>query len=161
MAATRYAGTVRELVLAAKFRRRREGLRVLARELIAALRETGIDRRVSLVISVPLHPTRRLLRGYDQAELLARQVADGVDLPYLPGALRRCTRTSPQAEAAPLVRAVRMAGAFRPGWRRRRFRGRSVLLVDDVMSTGATADAAARALLDGGAKSVFVGVAAT
>ncbi|MFG0319356.1 MAG: ComF family protein, partial [Planctomycetota bacterium JB042] len=161
VAGLRYGGPARDVVLAVKFSGRREGLRVLAEGLGRALVETGLARRVSLVVPVPLHPWRRLGRGFDQAEELARLVGRALGLPVVAGALRRRRLTSPQARRAPGERAGAMERAFGRGARSRRVRGRAVLLIDDVMTSGATADAAAGALLDAGARAVFVGVAAT
>ena len=162
VAATRYSGSIRGLVLAVKFRRRREGLHFLATELVLALRETSVSSRVGLVTAVPLHPLRRLVRGFDQAELLAGQITRRLRLPLGRAVLRRTRMTSAQAESDPALRPGRMDDAFRV--RRlsvRRVRGRSVLLVDDVLSTGATVDAASRALLQAGARRVYVGAAAS
>jgi predicted amidophosphoribosyltransferase len=98
---------------------------------------------------VPLHPRRRRRRGYDQARELARVVARELELPPV-GGLRRVRSTPAQARLDAALRRANVAGAFAA----ERVAG-TVLLVDDVTTTGATLDAAARALLAGGAAQVF------
>lgn len=161
IAALRYSGAVKELVRALKYRGRRAAAGVLARALVEAVRADPVARRVDSIVALPLHPLRRMGRGYDQAELLARAVATALRLPLLRGALLRWRFTVPQSLQRGERRAVNVRGAFCRGPFVRRVRGKRVLLVDDVMSTGATADAAARALLAAGARAVYVAVAAT
>jgi ComF family protein len=111
--------------------------------------ELGFD----LVVPVPLHPSRERERGYNQAALLAKPLARRLRLPYKPILLVR-TRPRPEKRVLSLEErweAVRGAFATRPGSQVDKQR---VLLVDDVLTTGATLDACARALLDSGAKSV-------
>lgn len=109
-----------------------------------------------LVVAVPLHWMRRLRRGYDQAELLARAVARGASLP-LRRALRRRRATPPQVGLEPRGRKANVARAFACTRRgSAAIADRRVLLVDDVVTTGATAGAACRALLDAGAAAVTV-----
>ena len=114
--------------------------------------------RVSLpaaaaVIAVPLARGRRIARGYDQAALLADALARAARLPRLRAALWRSRETPPQVGRSRAERAANVRGAFQatPA-----VRGGDLLLVDDVVTTGATADAAAGALRDAGARSVIV-----
>ena len=139
----------------------------LARPLAAWLRERRAPGpagtlSADLVVPVPLHPWRRLRRGYNQAELVARPLAALLALPYA-GALARRRPTRTQARLPRHRRRANVEGAFRVRRRhRRRLAGRRVLLVDDVATTGATLDAAARALRRAGAASVVaVAVART
>lgn len=106
------------------------------------------------VVAVPLGRGRRVARGYDQAALLARHLARAAGAPRLRAALRRVRETAPQVGRTRAERARNVAGAFRadPAL----VAGRDLALVDDVVTTGATADAAARALLAAGARSVTV-----
>jgi ComF family protein len=105
------------------------------------------------VLSVPLGRRRRISRGYDQAALLAAAVARAARLPRLRGALRRTRETSPQVGRHRAERARNVAGAFAAS---PRVRGRDLVLVDDVVTTGATADACCAALKAAGARSVLV-----
>jgi ComF family protein len=108
--------------------------------------------RPDLVAAIPLHPVRRRERGYDQAALLARAFAHHAGAPDV-AALVRTRPTRQQARLKARARAENLAGAFRvvePGW----VRGRHVALVDDVATTGATLDAAAKALVIAGARRV-------
>ena len=111
-----------------------------------AIEPTGAD----CVACVPMHPARRHRRGYNHAELLAREVAARLGLPYL-DALERVINTPQQAKADARTRYVNLRDAFRA---RPEARGRRVLLVDDVCTTGATATACAEALRRGGAQRV-------
>lgn len=128
----------------------------LGSELAAAL--PAAWRRPDLVLELPLHAARERERGYNQSAALARALADALGAPHLDGALRRTRATPPQARLGPAQRRANLAGAFtieRAGW----LRGRRVLLVDDVITTGATLDAALAALHDAGAVAAGVTLA--
>ena len=111
------------------------------------------------IVPVPLHWLRRWRRGYNQSAALARGIATRLGLPCHPSWLRRIRNTPQQTHQTPAGRKANVRGAFRtrPG---APVRGRTILLVDDVMTTGVTASEAARALRAGGASRVVVAVLA-
>jgi len=108
----------------------------------------------SLVVPVPLARRRRIARGYDQAALLAGHLARAGGHRRLLGALRRVRETPPQVGRTRAERARNVAGAFAAG--PQPVAGLDLVLVDDVVTTAATADAAAAVLRAAGARSVTV-----
>ena len=147
-----YADVVRAIVHAFKY----DGRRSLARPLGRLLREAGhaVLDGADAVVPVPLHPWKRMRRGFNQAADLARML----DLPVRP-VLRRSRATRTQAGLTPRQRRHNMAGAFALArWpcraRETAIRHQVLVLVDDVMTTGATLDACARVLKRAGAKEV-------
>jgi len=102
---------------------------------------------------VPLHPRRRRERGFNQAELLARALAARLTRECEPAALVRRRETRPQAGLTAAARRRNVAGAFAVR-RQARVAGRLVVLVDDVVTTGATVAACAHALRAAGAREV-------
>lgn len=128
--------------------------------LIAALMaRAGRDLLPStdLIVPVPLHRFRLLSRRYNQSALLARELAAATGKPHAPTVLVRKRATRQQVGLSREGRADNVRGAFLvPPRARPRLAGRSVLLVDDVFTTGATVSAATRALLRGGAREVNV-----
>lgn len=151
-AAGAYQGPLRDAIATFKYR----GERGLAKELGGLVADRlaaalALGERVDAVVPVPLHPRRAAQRGYDQAALLAAEVARRTALPLLP-ALHRIRPTSPQVDLDRRARANNLAGAFvgEAG----SLRGLYVALVDDVATTGATCSAAASALRACGARHV-------
>jgi ComF family protein len=113
------------------------------------------------VAPVPLHPLRLLRRRYNQAAEIARPLARREGLLYLPDALVRRRATQSQAGKSGSGRRRNVAAAFAvPERRRGLIEGRRILLIDDVMTTGATAEGCARALKSAGAARVDVAVVA-
>jgi ComF family protein len=107
--------------------------------------------RPELIVEVPLHPARRRERGYNQAARLAEAVSRQIGCPRLEGALERTRATRTQARLGPAARRSNLAGAFRvacPG----ALAGRSILIVDDVITTGSTLEACCDALARSGAQ---------
>lgn len=137
------------------------GLDFLGRELAEASLAAGIASwlpAADLVVPMPLAWPRRLRRGFNQAERFARPLARRLGLPLL-SVMGRRGRPRPQSRLARTARGAIAAESFgirAPG----ALAGRRVLLVDDVLTTGATARAAASALVTGGASRVTVLVAA-
>jgi ComF family protein len=119
----------------------------------------GIKETIDCVVPVPLHTLRRLKRGYNQADYFARGLMAGcaMQAEYLPQALRRSrfTRTQTRLSRESRQRNLRNAFAVSPQ-SMARVAGRRCLVVDDVVTTGATVDACSRALLSAGALSVVV-----
>ncbi len=140
-------GPVREMVHRLKY----DGWRVLAGVLAKPLAQdlTRRGQRPDALAPVPLHPSRERERGYNQASLLAHELGNLAGIPVARRALVRVRPTPPQVGAQnAAAREAAVAGAFRcdtPS-----LRGRSVMLVDDVCTTGATLNACAAALLAGG-----------
>ena len=157
-AACLYDDASRDLVLQLKHADRTE---------LAGLLSTWISRAAAelldeaeLIAPVPMRPLRMLRRRYNQAAELARPLARRWRKPYAPQVLRRLKGDS-QAGKSASGRRRAVAGAFQvPERCKRMIEGRRVLLVDDVMTTGATAEACARALLRAGARAVDVAVVA-
>lgn len=146
-----YEGVLRELIHLYKYARVKTLARPLGDLLSAALPR---DERFDAVTPVPLHWTRQWSRGFNQSELLAREIARRSGLPLL-GGLRRVRSTPAQAGLSNTARRRNVAAAFRcSGGVRKRLEGQRILLVDDVMTTGATAAACALALKRAGASRV-------
>ncbi len=129
-----------------------QGLSALG-EPMAALMTNSLDFDCDLVVPVPLHRGRMRSRGYNQSALLGGHFARAVGLSFDAGAARRIRATKPLAKSMHRdERRAIVAGAF--AGRPERVDGRRILLVDDVVTTGATLDACATALLEAGAAAV-------
>ena len=158
-AALRYDQQARRLILPLKHGDRVELASILAPMMVRA--GTALLDRADSLIPVPLHRRRLFHRKYNQAAVLAFAVGRLSSLAVLPDALIRTRRTAPLDEKSPEERAREVAGSFTVRASRvNQIIGRTILLVDDVMTSGATANACSAALLDAGAAAVDVLVAA-
>ena len=154
-----YSGSVRKSLLRYKFRNRRSYAAVYGRLLaMKLLRE--YPEGFEVLTWTPISPLRRLRRGYDQVELLAQAVALELGTEAIP-TLSKIRHNPPQSGiTGQAQRRANVLGVYRPV-EPERFRGKRVLLLDDIITSGATASEAARVLLTAGAKEViFAAVAA-
>lgn len=155
LAAVPFTGRSRNVVLGLKYRNRRAVSRHLAGLVVNRLIERRAHHGIDVVTWAPTSAKRRRERGFDQGELLARSVARQLGVPC-----RRLLERDGSASQTGRSRAERLGAAptfvARPG-----IEGRQVLVIDDVVTTGATLSAAAEALADRGASTVLAAVAST
>jgi len=154
--AFRYAPPVDHFVRALKFNNDLGLAALLGAELARTVRAAP---RPDLIVPVPLHAARLRRRGYNQALEIARVIAHELKIPIDAHGLVRHRATDAQSDLPLAARRRNVRGAFKAR-SRHRYRGLSIALVDDVMTSGSTADAAARALRAAGAKHVEVWVVA-
>ena len=144
-------GAVRDMVYGLKYRNLRASAPALAR-LMAAYLESG-PPTFGLLVPVPLHRRRERERGYNQSELLARELCKSVGIPLETRLLRRTRNTPPQVSMkSPDERRLNIEGAFECA---RNLGAITVLVVDDVVTTGSTISSCAGALKAAGASSVY------
>lgn len=154
-AAVVYDGVARRLVHGLKYKDRLDLADTMARWMVRA--GDDVIEEADIVVPVPLHRRRLFMRQSNQSAELARALARCSRLPYLPSVLVRKRATRQQVGLGARARADNVRGAFQVPHRQQMLvKNRSVLLVDDVYTTGATVKSAARTLLLAGAASVSV-----
>lgn len=154
-----YEGLLRTLILRLKHSAGEILAEQLGSLLAQPLERTWRPGEIDVVIPVPLHWSRRLRRGYNQSQAIASGLAACLRLPCKPAWLRRCRATAHQTGLSGAARRENVKQAFRVPWWAA-VRGRVILLVDDVLTTGTTAAEASRALHAAGATRVLVAVLA-
>lgn len=155
VAVYRNDGVLQRLVVGFKYADRHDARHLFASWLVEAAHDLlpGTD----LIVPVPLSRWRLLRRQYNQSAILVRQFAERTGIPWHPGVLIRTRATPPQVGLTREQRRLNVRNAFAvPDRHRSRVEGRKLLIVDDVITTGATAEAATRALKAAGARHVDV-----
>jgi len=148
----RFDGVIRQAIHELKYKNLRAIAGLFARLLNDYLVANPVPAEV--VVAVPLHPKRLRERGYNQSQLLAQELASLIKLPLVDDCLIRKRHSPPQARTATASeRRTNVADAF--SCRDRRLKGKQVLLIDDVATSGATLDGCARALKKAGATTVW------
>jgi competence protein ComFC len=151
-----YEGAIKDLIHEFKYNNRDYLAGILSALMVDFIREYDIPiSSLDLIIPIPLHPARLREREFNQAELLARKIASAYSKPVSSDNLvrRRHTRTQTDLQSSERLTNVKDSFALRfPEL----VKGKNILLVDDVMTTGATSSEASRALKNAGACTVFV-----
>ncbi len=153
-APTRFRGAARDLVHRFKYGREPWLARPLGVLMAEAVQAEPWQGEIELVVGIPLHWRRARRRGFDQAELLAREIGWCLKVPTIRALIRR-RATRPQVTLPREARRRNLEGAFQVR-QPTACRERGILLVDDVLTSGATADAAARALRSCGVRRVHL-----
>ena len=142
---------VKGSLLRYKFRRRRAYASAYGRKLAIKLQERGLE--FDTLTFIPIFPLRKFRRGYDQVALLTKAVSKELAIPYY-RTLRKIRNTPPQSSILePARRRANVLGAYK-AVNTDHIRGKRILLLDDIITTGATASECARVLLTAGAKEV-------
>lgn len=144
---------VSEAVYAMKYQNRRVYGQFFGRELAEKYNGFMEKRGVELIIPIPLHKSKKRLRGYNQSQIVAGELAKRTGIPMDMTKLTRRKKTKPQKSLDDRQRKANISGAFS-------LKGelggkKNILLVDDIYTTGSTLDEAARVLLNGGAENVY------
>lgn len=150
-----HEGALREAVHHLKFSGREELGPLLGRRLAGV-----VNKPNDCIVPVPLHRSRRVQRGYNQAALVARGLSEVLGIPVIDQGLARRRSTGHQAKLDRFSRLQNLRQAFHLTRTPAPWQGKTVLLVDDVLTTGATAAAAAKVILAGGARAVNLAVLA-
>jgi len=155
VAVWRYQGPGREMIHRWKYQADLSGHQFLVGQVVDLLRNQPFTDELDMLVAVPMHWRRRIVRRFNPSAMLACDVARRLGLPFEARVLCRVRNTPSQVRLTRLQRLENVRGAFRVR-RAKRVRGRTVLLVDDVMTTCATAHESARALHLAGARAVYV-----
>ena len=137
-----------------KYGGRRAYADMFAHEMCTALGETVRGWQADAIVPVPLHRKRYRKRGYNQAALLAKEIGRRMNLPVCDGLVGRCRDTVPQKRLNALQRQNNLKRAFK--MLRNDVKLDTIIIVDDIYTTGCTVDEVAKVLLEGGVKKIYV-----
>jgi ComF family protein len=154
-----YGGPIARAIIRLKYERRPDLGRPLGDLLFRAIEPRAPPLAFGVVVPVPLHSSRLAERGYNQSTLIANRLAAGLRIPHWPRALVRTRPTASQATCSREERLANLSDAFAVRQPARVHR-KTILLVDDVRTTGATLEACANTLLSAGATNVTWAVVA-
>lgn len=156
----RYSGMVKDSLIRFKFYSRPGYYRAYAKLLSSRIMKVTGNRRFDMIISVPLHKHKEYTRGYNQAYLISKALSREINLPECSYLLERSRFTDAQSLLDKERRRENVKNAFRVT-NNASTKGKSVLLIDDILTTGCTINECSRTLKEAGAKSVTAAVVAT
>ena len=157
-----YDDVTRASMAKIKYQGRREYLDFYGAAMAARLGKKILNMRPDVLVPVPVHPARRRRRGFNQAEILAQRLSErleevsGVRIPVESAWLLRTKKTLPQKELSPGERRKNLEQAFAPGAIPKD--ARSVVLIDDIYTTGSTVQACTKVLKNAGIQKVYTAV---
>ncbi|MBQ7796375.1 MAG: ComF family protein [Lachnospiraceae bacterium] len=151
-----YDEAARKSMAQIKYNNKREYLDFYGAAMAARYEKTIRRMQVDAIVPIPVHSSRRRKRGFNQAELLAEILAERLNIPMEPELLIRTRKTLPQKELSAMDRLKNLSGAFRAGKIPEGIK--SVLLVDDIYTTGSTIEACARVLRTAGVEKIYFAV---
>ncbi len=150
-----YEGDIRQIIHDFKYRGVREWAVPLGRLMVKTIRQEDGFKDMDIITPVPLHVNRQKIRGYNQSDLLAREISKGLNIPLMTDLMSRIVDTPSQTGLNKKLRHENLAQAFELTGDRE-VKEKIILLVDDIFTTGSTVEACSRILKIGGAKKVFV-----
>ena len=160
ISACAYEGVIKEIIHSFKYRHKIKLGGFLSGLMLDFIREYHLPlTQCDYIIPIPLSLTRLREREFNQAQIIAAQISESLQIPLLNKALTRVRHSRPQVELNREERLHNLKGAF-AARDKKDLNGKDILLIDDVLTTGATASEAARALKEAGVNSVFVFTAA-
>lgn len=149
----RHVPPVSKAIYQFKFHNKRYYAEIFAREMAREYGQWIRDRGIEEILPVPLHPSRRRKRGYNQAELLAKEISKELQIPIRKNVVFRVRRTKPQKQLDDREREENLQRAF--GISRQWKAPANVLVVDDIYTTGSTVHRISKLLLKAGAEKVY------
>jgi ComF family protein len=149
------AGLVQNLLHQIKYNNRPEIGERLGKIFAVNVALHGFETEFDLLIPVPLHKNKKRTRGYNQSEMIAKGMAEVLHIPHSDSVVERLTATATQTKKSRIERWENVNFAFRV-MDRSQISGRRILIVDDVITTGATIEACAKCLLEAGAAEISV-----
>lgn len=153
------SGSTQKLLQLLKYKNYPELAMLLGQHFGTRLHEKGFSENFDLIVPVPLHQAKLRKRGYNQSEYFARGLSEALMVPLLPNLMERVKASETQTRKSRIERWLNVSSIFTlpdPS----KARGKRILLVDDVVTTGATLEACAGALLDAGCKELSLGAIA-
>jgi len=153
----RYEGLARDLILACKYKNHPELARAMGQEMAGYFCMHYKGKAIDCIVPVPIHRSRYRDRGYNQAGLIASEIGHCLDLPIRKDWLVRREATKALKEMTAADRKASLKGAFAlRGNEKGQGQAKRILLVDDVLTTGATAEACAKTLQEDGLREIIV-----
>lgn len=143
---------VENAVYAMKYQNRRIYGQTFGKEMAEHFLSYLWERKITLIVPVPLHSRRKRKRGFNQAEIVAKVLSENTGIAMDAGAVKRIKATSPQKELGDKGRKRNIRGAFAV---QKNVKGENIVLIDDIYTTGSTLDEAARVLKKAGAENVY------
>lgn len=148
-----YSDELKKSIYRFKYNNKREYAKFYGEEMVRHLGDIINEWDADMIIPVPLHKSRLIERGYNQAELIAKELSKGVGIPVKKDVLVRNKKTKPQKWLNEKERKDNIEKAFTI--RKNIVKLKKVVLVDDIYTTGSTVDSCARELKDKGAEKVY------
>lgn len=152
-----YSGVVRKAIIRIKYKFTFDITRSLGDIALAKIRKNSIRfPKNSLIVPIPTHKRRENWRGFNQSQIFAKQLAKGLGLGFVPNLLIKCKNTTPQAQLLRELRLTNLSNSFIFNSKYNKYKDRTIILFDDVYTTGATLSEAKKTLLSSGFKKIIL-----